>query len=334
MNMIKKLTALLMAFIMLFALASCGSKTEDPSDTDETITSYKKDGKARIATVNNGLGLAMTKFNDDKDERAYTYEVTFADSNDKAVAMLEKGEADIATITLDSAAQLYNKTNGGYQILAVCNVINYFIFTLDTETTSVKDFKGKTVYCAQKDECANAVLTYIMTENGMSKDDIKIEYVDTYDELISLVKSGKAENIFAAEPYATKIYEANKKLIAYSLYNGWIDLGDTAPVYACLVAKKDFISANKELITEFITYYEVAVNFMAMRLEKTLYEIKEKNKYDSIDDAELSITLSNMAYIEGSEMKEHTAVMLEALNKVNPDLIGGKLPAEDFYYIP
>ena len=48
--------------------------------------------------------------------------------------------------------------------------------------------------------------------------------------------------------------------------------------------------------------------------------------------AEKAIPKCNVCYLDGTEMKTAMEVFLSALKDINPNSIGGKLPAADFYY--
>ena len=49
--------------------------------------------------------------------------------------------------------------------------------------------------------------------------------------------------------------------------------------------------------------------------------------------AEKAIPKCNIKYIDGNEMMDALSGFLAAMETVNPASIGGKLPADDFYYI-
>ena len=59
-------------------------------------------------------------------------------------------------------------------------------------------------------------------------------------------------------------------------------------------------------------------------------------KYDIVKAAiaQKAIPYCNITYIDGEAMKEALSGYLQVLYDQNPDSVGGKLPDDDFYYIP
>ena len=49
--------------------------------------------------------------------------------------------------------------------------------------------------------------------------------------------------------------------------------------------------------------------------------------------AKKAIPMCNIVYIDGSKMKEALSGYLDSLYEFNPEMIGGKLPEDDFYYV-
>ena len=84
---------------------------------------------------------------------------------------------DIAAVPANLASVLYNKTNGGVQVLAV-NTLGVLYIVEDGDTVqSVADLKGRTIYASGKGATPEYALNYILEKNGLVPgEDVTIEW--------------------------------------------------------------------------------------------------------------------------------------------------------------
>mgnify|MGYP000391070422 FL=1 len=69
---------------------------------------------------------------------------------------------DIAAVPANLASVLYNKTNGGVQVLAV-NTLGVLYIVEDGDTVhSIVDLKGRTIYAGGKGATPEYALNYIL----------------------------------------------------------------------------------------------------------------------------------------------------------------------------
>ena len=138
MTHLRKLTAVLLAVIMVFALAACGQK-----DTD---TAVDKDLTVNVVALNGTTGFGMAKLMSDSKAgtTALSYNFTVETVPSNATAALVNGTADIAALPTNAAAALYNKTDGAVQVLALNTRGVLYVVTDGTESiTSFADLRGK-----------------------------------------------------------------------------------------------------------------------------------------------------------------------------------------------
>ena len=126
-----RIFAFLLAIVMLFAVSACA-----PDEPDST----------RIYTLNGTTGFGMAKLmNDNKDNSKFAFSVK-SDASDVTAAIIA-GDADIAALPTNAAANLYNVTKGAVKVLAV-NTLGclYLLNSTGENITSLSDLNGKTVY--------------------------------------------------------------------------------------------------------------------------------------------------------------------------------------------
>ena len=139
----KKIIALTLLLIMLFAFAACtgasNNETTAPSSTEAT-TEYTGE-KIKIAANKGPTGMGMIDLMDNS-----KYEITIISDPTQVVPMLSTGEVDIATCPLSLAANLYKKTNGGIKMLGVNTLGVLYVVSNGVEIASLSDLKGQTIY--------------------------------------------------------------------------------------------------------------------------------------------------------------------------------------------
>ncbi len=262
MSNIKKIIAALLAVVMLFGFAACGENTDSPEENTEilteTATSYVREAKTKIVALDGAVGFGMTKFSVD---RKYNYETEFLTDSSEIVSRLKAGTADIATLSVDEAAKLYNETKGAVKLIAVTGFGHYHIIENGEKIKSIKDLKGKTVYAAYKGTSFEAAINYLFAQNGIAPEDIDIQFKATDKEVEELTAGGEAAICILPEPHATKII-LNEKTYrrALDLNAEWDKVSETPLAYSAVVARTEYIEANPDIVKEFVGFCKISVN--------------------------------------------------------------------------
>ena len=175
MTHLRKLTAVLLAVIMVFALAACGQKDAD--------TAVDKDLTVNVVALNGTTGFGMAKLMSDSKAgtTALSYNFTVETDPSNATAALVNGTADIAALPTNAAAALYNKTDGAVQVLALNTRGVLYVVTDGTESiTSFADLRGKNVCVPVQNP--TFIFQYLCEKNGLTVGtDITIDNTDGHD---------------------------------------------------------------------------------------------------------------------------------------------------------
>ncbi len=325
MNKLRNILALLLAAAMLFVFSACGENSETPSD--ET-TDYVRETKTKVAALSDALGFGLAKLSKDRD---YAYEVKEYSDSSEIVSLLKKGETDIASLPVDLAAKLYKETNGGIKILSVNTLGMLFCIENGNAIKSFDDLRGKTVKAVGKDTVYELVINYVLTQKGLVPGkDITVEYGSTAEELAALSAEGKADFVIVPEPYATNILFKNencKKLIDFS--KSWGETTEAPLVTGVIVARTDYINENPDIISEFMGFNEVSVNFINANPEASAIFFADNGYFEASEIAYASLPASNIKYIEGEEMKNAVKAMLGIIYASDPTSI----PDDGIYYV-
>ena len=99
-----------------------------------------------------------------------------------------------------------------------------------------------------------------------------------------------------------------------------------------VVARKDFVEQNPQLVSVFLSLYEKSVTYANEEVEGAAKLIGE---YDIVPEAvaQKALPECNITFIAGDEMQAKLSAYLQTLLDQNPKSIGGQLPGDDFYYL-
>lgn len=327
----KKLSALLLVFAMLFSFAACndgtGEQVELNTNPPETSAVADRENKIRIAAANNPIGLGFAKLSVD---RAYAYDVEFCATPEEAIELFNSGKADVLSVSLDTAAKLYNESGASLQMLAINTLGMTYVLSRDAEIKTLDALAGKTVYCPSDDAAVKAIFAKSLEANGVSGVDIQYK---TSNEIRDAMIAGTIDHCVLPEYKATgavsRIENANAPIVLSNLWNEKLGF---ELAQGCIVAKKDYVEKNAELIEEFLGFYEASINYLNKNVTGASFFLSENKFFGSSDLAKAIISNSNLSFVSGAEMKELAKKNLEVLVSVDPEIISGAIPADDFYY--
>lgn len=319
---------LVLALLMLFSLVACNQKKDDVT--------------TKIYTLNGTTGFGMAKMmNDNKnstsEQKPYEFTVK-ADASDVTAALIN-GDADIAALPTNAAANVYQKTNGGVEILAV-NTLGclYLLSTDGTTVASFEDLRGKTVYVPAQNP--TFIFKYLCQENGLTVGtDIFIE--NQYAQPAALkdaVASGSVALAVLPEPMVTIATNAgaqNSVTVAnvMDLSEEWDKISPQGVlVQGCVVVRKEFLQAHPEAVKKFLTDYKASIAYLTENLDNASQMIVDNGIFTNAGVAKKAIPNCNVTYMDGDNMKTAMKNYLSVLYSIAPASVGNALPEDDFYY--
>ena len=97
-----------------------------------------------------------------------------------------------------------------------------------------------------------------------------------------------------------------------------------------IAVRKEFLEQNPEAVAEFVKDYGMSIDFTNDNPAEAGVLI-EKFGIAAAAVAENAIPRCNIVWLYGEEYKTVLKNFLTVLFEANPNFVGGKLPAEDFY---
>lgn len=325
----KKLAVFLAALLVATGLTACGQKEEVSSEPAVT---------AKVAALKGPTSMGMVKMMaDQKDAKEKNYEFTIGSSPDEIAPKFLKGEFDIVALPSNLASILYNKSQGKVQVLAINTLGILYLMENGDTVKSVGDLKGRTIYSSGKGAVPEYAFNYILKANGLNPDtDLRVEYKSEHTEALAALLNDKSGLAVLPQPFATVASLKNKDLrTALDLSKEWDKASKNAKstmITGVVVVNKDFAAKYPEKIKKFMADYKASIDYTNTNVDDAAKLIEENNIVPAAV-AKKAIPQCNITYIDGSDMKDKLSGYLQVLFEANPKSIGGKMPADDFYYV-
>lgn len=339
MKKIKAILAVIMASLLVLSLGACSSQGENtPSEgtvpTTEAVDATLPEGESiSVYTLKGPTGMGMAQLIDeDKDKGDFSF--TVAGAPDEITAAIINGDADIAACPVNLASVLYNRTSGGVKILALNTLGVTYIVTNGVEVNSIEDLRGKTIVSAGQGATPEYIITKLLTDSGMEiGKDVFVEYKSEHADVASLVASGQAQIGLLPEPNVTSTSIQNPDVkVALDLTKEWQALYGKQLVQGCVIGRTEFVEAYPAEVDNFLKNYSESVEFINTATDEAAEMIVAAGIIPKAPIAKKAIPQSYITFIAGDDMKGLTKDNLQVLFDANPKSVGGKLPADDFYY--
>ncbi len=328
----KKLIALFLSALML-ALPLFGCQSEDDSKKDS-----RESVEIRIAgmTGPTSIGFVNIMEANANGESKNNYKFSVHGAADEVVPLIIKGEIDIAAVPVNVASNLYNKTNGNVQLLAVNTLGMLSIVEKGVEINSVADLKGQKIYASGKGTLTEYTLRYILSKNNIDPDtDAELIFDAKPDGVIAKISS--LETFVAMLPQPAETTVLNKFADAKAVIDINAEWSKLQPendiVTAVVVVRKEFADAHPDEVANFLDEYKTSIQLVNSDAAKAAELVVKHGVFQNAAVIQKAIPKCNITFVAGNDMKSLVNSYLGVLYEYNAQSVGGKLPAEDFFYI-
>ena len=323
-------------------LVSKAPTAKTPTTEAPTTTAPKKP-EVRITTIAGptGVGMAQLMAQNDAQKTANAYTFDVVDDPTKAVAAVSNGSTDIAAVPTNLAATLYKKTSGKVQILAVNTLGVLYMLDNGAGIKAVADLKGKEIYSSGQGANPEYVLRYILEKNGLNPDkDVKLHFVEDNDALTAAIVQGAAQVAMVPEPKVTvclvQMKAAGKTVptVALNMTEEWNKVagGSSTLMMGCVIARKEFVEKNGAAVQAFLKEYESSITAVKSDVAAAAGWCETYKIIPKAAIAKQAIPRCGLTFVTGAAMKQQLSGYLDVLFKANPKVVGGSMPADDFYY--
>lgn len=324
----KKGISLLLTVLLVLSLAACGANTDGNASDTKTVV--------RMATLKGptGIGTAKLWADDDAGKAKNDYTVTLCTDPTEVLNGVVEGSYDVAAVPLNMASVLYNKLNGGVQILAI-NTLGTLYMLSTQDLADISALEGKTVVTAGQGATPEYVLNYLLEKNGLT-DKVTVEFKSEHAEVATLAAAAGADDqtiYMLPEPNVTASLLQNQALkTVLDVSSAFESASGVSLAMGCIVAKKEFVEQNKDAVDAFLTEYKASVAYTETNLDDTATLCETYGIIPKAAVAKQAIPRCSITCVTGADMQKIATENLNVLLAASPKAIGGALPADDFWY--
>ena len=303
------------------------------------IASSSQLGELIVKGTPGPLTIPLARATQSEQLRALVKQVTFSTwkTPDQLRADITSGKLHIATGTSNVAANLYRR-GVGVQLFSVTLVQGMFsVMTLDQGINGWGDLKGRKLALAYRGDMPDLIFRILAKANGLNPDaDFQMQYTSTPAETMQVLLAQRVEVAMVAEPQSTAAEVQESGLTVRRIINltdEWGKLDGTSPrvpmAGTLVVASIANSSPN-----------------VVVAMEKALIEATTWTNQNPAEAAKIGaerlgleapVLEKSLAHLRleaqsAVEARQELESFLSRLKELSPDIIGGDLPDDGFYF--
>jgi len=327
--------AALLATLAVLLLALGGWSSACGSDSLEKLTLVAPPGPMAIP-------MAYIAANNKLADVAKETEVVVWQNVDQLKTMVAGGQGDFVTVPSNNSAIFYN---AGLKLrllnIGVWNIT--YLITSDPEASSFSDIKGQSLTVPFKGSVPDVTFQYIATKEGLDPlKDFDLRYANDPTQAAQLLLSGQVDNAVLSEALATAVIlqtqSTDKPLHrALAFDKGWAEAtgaSDQTPIAGTVATSS--VMDEPEIVAAFQKEYEAAIDWMLANPEEAGRLIETAFPDLGLKAAPMTVSLKSITwkFTPAQEARPSLEAFYSALSELSPEVIGGKLPDDGFYYAP
>ena len=325
---------------VMMSIALCAASLVGCANAEETTKNGQETVEIRVGSLKGptSMGLVYLMSRSEKGETVNNYSFTMAAAADELLPKMVSGDLDIVLVPSNVAGVLYSKTEGGVSVIDINTLGVLYMVSGDTSIQSMEDLKGRTVYLTGKGTTPDYVLQYLLTENGLTVDDVILEYKSEATEVAAVLAENPNEVGVLPQPFVTAACIQNEALsVVIDMTAEWAALqgeGGSSLVTGVTVVRNEFLQEYPEEVAEFLNEHKDSAAYANENVEAAAELVAGYGIIEKAPVAVKAMPYCNITYIDGENMKQALSGYLEVLYEQDASSVGGSLPGDDFYYIP
>lgn len=347
----KKTRLLCAVFAMITSLlagcagtAASDSNGDTPEETkvqaESTSAEQTEPYTLRIGSLKGptSMGLVPLMDNAKQGSSKGSYDFTMVTAADELLGKIMSYELDAALVPANMASLLYEKTNHEITVLDINTLGVLYGISSDKSIASVSDLKGKTVYLTGKGTTPDYVLRHVLEANGLTTDDVTLEYKSEPAEVVSTLKEKPDAIGLLPQPFVTVALAQNDSLsIVLDMTKEWdANAGEDGGslVTGVTICRNDVLKEHKDAIDTFLSEHKASAEFVNSNPGEAAVSIASAGIIEKAPIAEKAIPYCSITYVDGEHMKSLLSGYLKVLYEMDAASVGGTLPDDSFYYMP
>lgn len=309
------LTVVIILAVCVFAVACTKNNDNDIKEIN-------------VAVPDGAPALAIAKLINNSEFKGYKVNYEIVDGTNIG-AKISAGQVDLAIMPTNLGANLFNK---GAKIKMVASNVYGLLYLVGTaDITSVSDLRGEKILCTGQGGTPDFVLQYVLNTNGITSEDITIEYISQGSDAIAMLNAGTAKFALLGEPAATMAVNKAHAKVLLDLQEEWEKLtGSYGYPQASTFVTDELFTNDVAFLKQFLNAMNENLTWIGENVEAVNKAIKDYNGKTSFASKDV-IDRCNLKYVGALESKDAVKTYLEIMASFNPAFIGGSLPNEGFY---
>lgn len=273
---------------------------------------------------------------------AEVVELVLWEDQNQLRALIAGGQADFVTLPSNNAAIFYN-SGLDVQLLDIVAWNAAFGISADPDIASLSDAEGMRVVVPFQGSIPDLLFQQSAAARGLNLiSDFALQYTPNPQQAAQLILSGQVDLAILPEPLATTVLLRTKDTEtplrrAFSLADEWV-AGDAEAVRTPITGTVALagVQGQPDVIATFTREYMLAVEWVLENPEAA-GELAETSLPElGFVAAAVAVALEYMhwEYVPAADARTDVERFFGALMELSPDVVGGRLPDDDFYYDP
>lgn len=262
---------------------------------------------------------------------------------DQLRALVLGGQADVVALPSNVAANLYNR---GVR-LRLLNVATWGVLWLvsrDAGARTLADFKGREIAMPFRADMPDLVFRLLAQRSGLDPQrDIRLRYVGTPLDAMQLLITRRVDHALLAEPAVSMALRKTRSfpvsLIAPDLHRSvdlqqeWGRLYRREPrIPQAGLALMPALRDDAALAAALQTHYAAALADCEARPEACGASVVAQAPVLETTAVADSVRADNARFATAAQARPELEFFFNELMRLDPGMVGGKLPAADFYF--
>lgn len=262
-----------------------------------------------------------------EDDEHYTVDVI--NGSDPLIAAFSSKSHDVIFSPTNLGAKLYNVGSSDYLFAGTIVWGNYYLVGKGQSSFTLDSLAGKTIVVFGQNSTSDIIIKYILAENDVS---VTIEYVDAVSTATAAFLADQSRIILSAEPSLSVLSSKVTDLQIIDLQAEYQKItGSDSYPQAGVFVRPDLDKAD---VTNFLKDLADSIEKVNADPEEAA-ALATSFEYGFEESVLVSaIGNSHLNFVSAAESQDALEAYFTMILASNPAQVGGKLPDQDFYFIP
>lgn len=306
---------IVLAAVMCFVFTACND------NNDQTVI--------KVVVPDGAPALAVAKLLNSSEFVGYDVQYEIVAGATDITAKISSGQADIAIMPTNLAAKMYSS---GVDIKIVAANVFGLLYLVGTEPiSSVSSLRGEKILCTGQGGTPDFVLRHVLSQYGISTDDVDIQYIAQGSDAIAALKEGVAKFALLGEPAASMAVAKAGASILVNLQDEWEKTtGDDGYPQACTVVTGNMFNNYSAFLKSFLAEVRANTEWVVNNVDAVNAALKNHGSVSNFSASEV-IQRCNIRYVGAMEAKNSIVKYLEIMQAFNVQFVGSELPSAGIY---